>query len=538
MKKGRILIVDNEAILLGLWKQRIELEGYRVFVATNPIEAKEVIQANRVHVAIIDMKLTDHSDANDISGIELSEELDPLIVIIILTAYADIETMKRALAPRLGDKALAFNYIPKDGTSELLNAIKQAFEDRVKMNLDLGVKLSHRRPSGTLIYLKGEEAFEYLIDEVRDKSISALEKKEMADQLEEVFEKLFYAFHGIMISPISTKRGYSGAGVVFVERRDKEEGTASSVVVKFGIRKAIVREARNYEKYAKPFLQFRATEVGGPVYSQNLGGMMYTLVGADLKNVRNLRDCFDEDESLTAKVLERVFKETCQLWYRNRGKPQDLDLARLYRQQIGLFPYNKLEKALKDVFPEYDKKFTIAFSGLKEDFVNPVIWLKGREFPINGYACITHGDLHGGNILVDENGYPWLIDFFRTGPGHVFRDFVELEADIKFNCLETSDIEALYEFENSLSSSKKFDDSCKFENKKRIGELTKAFNLIRTLRGFAQSVAGSSNDIREYYIGILYHTINMIRYADITKERKRHALLSASIISQRLEKWK
>jgi len=68
---------------------------------------------------------------------------------------------------------------------------------------------------------------------------------------------------------------------------------------------------------------------------------------------------------------------------------------------------------------------------------------------------ITHGDLNGKNILVDENGHPWLIDFFRTGPEHVLRDFVELEADIKFNYLESGDMEALYEFESSLASPKK-----------------------------------------------------------------------------------
>lgn len=538
MKKGRILVVDNNMDVLELWRQRLEVEGYLVFTAGSPSEAKELIQTNRVHLAIIDLKLIDHSDLNDISGIELAKELDPLIVKIILTAFPDMETMKRALGPRLNGRALAFNYIAKDGPSELLQAIKLSFDTQIKINFDLEVKLTEKHPSGTLIYLAGEKAFEYLMDKVRDKSIDEMEKKEASEELGEVFAKLFYSFDQITISPISIKRGYSRTGVVSVEPSSEGEGTAASMIVKYGMRKAIVLEARNYERYVKPFLQFRATEVGDPAYTQNFGGMIYSLVGTNIANIRDFRDYYDEDESLIATTLRYLFKETCQLWYSNKEKARELNLAELYRRQVGLFPYRKLEKALRDLFPEYDKKFTVKFPGLKGSFINPVVWLKHREFPIRSHLCITHGDLNGKNILVDENGHPWLIDFFRTGPGHVLRDFVELEADIKFNYLETSDMEALHEFESSLTSLGKFDDSYKFKNRKNIDELTKAFNLIRELRTLAHSVVEPSNDMREYYIGILYHTINMIRYPNIRKERKRHALLSASLISQKLERWK
>ncbi|MEQ9327328.1 MAG: phosphotransferase [Rhodospirillales bacterium] len=42
-------------------------------------------------------------------------------------------------------------------------------------------------------------------------------------------------------------------------------------------------------------------------------------------------------------------------------------------------------------------------------------------------TCIRHGDLHGGNIVVSNNGMWKFIDFGRTGVGHVFEDFVILE---------------------------------------------------------------------------------------------------------------
>ncbi len=541
MKKGRVLIVDNDEGVANAWKQRLEVEGYLVLTAASPSEAKELMQTKRVHLAVIDLRLVDHPDPNDISGLMLANELDPLIVKVILTEFPGIETMKKALGPRLDGLTLAFDYISKkdDSPSKLVQTIKVAFEKRIRINFGLKARLTDKHPSaGTLIFLEAEKAFEHLLEEIRDKSIGDIKKKEASEELYEVFAKLFYLFDEITISPISTKRGYSKAAVVLVKPSSKEKGAGATVIVKFGTRRIIAVEAQNYAEYAKPFLQFRTTAVGDPAYTKSFGGMIYTLVGTNAEDIQDFMDCYSENEHLAVKALGHLVKRTCKLWYENKSRIQELSLSRLYKEQIELSSYEELERAFKDVFPEYDGKLTIELPGLEKSIINPVIWLKHRKFPIRSYLCITHGDLNGKNILVDENGYPWVIDFFRTGWGHVLRDFVELEADIKFNCLESSDMEALYEFESSLTSPKKFDDSYKFGNKKNIDELAKAFNVIRELRTLAHSVVEPRNDITEYYVGLLYHTINKIKYQNITKERKKHALLSASLICEKLEKWK
>ena len=539
MKKGRILLVDNELHILEMWKQRLELEGYIVFTASGPVEAKNLIQTTRVHLAIIDMRLADETTENDVSGIKLAAEIDPLIAKIILTGFPSIRTMKMAFGIESNGKASVFNYVSKEeGPSSLLQAIKSAFDIQVRMNFNLEVRLTQKQPSGTLVYLKGEKAFQYLIDEIENGSIGGMEKETAFEELGEIFEKLFYSFDHITIYPISERRGYSGSGVVLVEPSSEEDGMGASVIVKFGTRDSIDTESHNYEKHVKPYLRLRTTQVGDAVFSQSLGGIIYTLVGKSIEEICDFRDYYSEDEISVVESLRCLFEQACQWWYKNRSKPQQLNLAELYRRQVGLLSYEKLKKGLRDVFPAYDQKFSIEFPGLRGNFINPVVWLKGREFPIRSYLCVTHGDLNGRNILIDENGYAWLIDFFRTGSGHILRDFVELESDIKFNCLETGNIEALYEFESSLTSLKRFDDLCEFRNRHNIDELKKAFNIIKELRVLAHGVVKPSNDLREYYIGLFYNTINIIRYPDIRKERKRHALLSASLICQKLEKWK
>ena len=40
---------------------------------------------------------------------------------------------------------------------------------------------------------------------------------------------------------------------------------------------------------------------------------------------------------------------------------------------------------------------------------------------------IVHGDLHGGNIMVDSRSYAWLIDYGEVEDAHVFKDPAKLE---------------------------------------------------------------------------------------------------------------
>ena len=55
----------------------------------------------------------------------------------------------------------------------------------------------------------------------------------------------------------------------------------------------------------------------------------------------------------------------------------------------------------------------------------------GPDYPGPWYGII-HGDLHGGNIMVDSRSYAWLIDYGEVEDAHVFKDPAKLEACIWF----------------------------------------------------------------------------------------------------------
>ena len=51
------------------------------------------------------------------------------------------------------------------------------------------------------------------------------------------------------------------------------------------------------------------------------------------------------------------------------------------------------------------------------------------------WQAYTHGDLHADNVYADQHGRTCIIDYEKSGPGYILRDFVELETDIRLRLL-------------------------------------------------------------------------------------------------------
>jgi DNA-binding NtrC family response regulator len=90
---AHILVLDDELDAVGLLKRLFEGKGHRVFGFTEEEEAIAHARANRVDLAIIDIRL------KKILGIEVLEELRkiaPQIRAVLLTGYPTLETAQKA----------------------------------------------------------------------------------------------------------------------------------------------------------------------------------------------------------------------------------------------------------------------------------------------------------------------------------------------------------------------------------------------------------------------------------------------------------
>jgi hypothetical protein len=134
----------------------------------------------------------------------------------------------------------------------------------------------------------------------------------------------------------------------------------------------------------------------------------------------------------------------------------------------------------------------------------------------------------------------WLIDFARTGRGPILRDFVALEALVRWEWISSRRMTGLHRFEMILSQPDQLGAPLVLEDD-LPEDLQKAAQVIGTIRRLAADVEGASLD--EYLIGLLFHALRIVVSGGTDSPyqyrsrswRRAHALLSAAMLSQQIE---
>jgi DNA-binding NtrC family response regulator len=119
-KHASILIVDDEFSVRDSLYNWFRKERYEVTAAGNAREALQAMQERRYEVALLDIKMP------GMDGLELQEHIhriDPQIAVIMITAFASVDTAVRAL------KQGAFDYVTKPiDPDELSHLVHRALE--------------------------------------------------------------------------------------------------------------------------------------------------------------------------------------------------------------------------------------------------------------------------------------------------------------------------------------------------------------------------------------------------------------------------
>jgi NtrC-family two-component system response regulator AlgB len=111
----RILVVDDERNIRNTFRLAIESFGHDVELASNAADALQLLKtAGGFDVAFLDLKLSQESGLDLLSGLL---ELSPRLTIVMVTAFASIETAVEAM--RRG----AFDYLPKPCTPEQIRQV-------------------------------------------------------------------------------------------------------------------------------------------------------------------------------------------------------------------------------------------------------------------------------------------------------------------------------------------------------------------------------------------------------------------------------
>src|SRR5688572_23500536 len=119
MSKSTILVVDDEALIRWSLAEHLKSEGYDVLEAENGAAALEQL-SHGVDLVLLDYKLP---DTDGVSVLRKIKEFDQDILVILLTAYASVETAVEAM--KLG----AYHFANKPfNLDEIVAVVERALE--------------------------------------------------------------------------------------------------------------------------------------------------------------------------------------------------------------------------------------------------------------------------------------------------------------------------------------------------------------------------------------------------------------------------
>jgi len=124
--KPSLLIVDDDEVMVETLRNVLRKKGYELFCAASGNEALELLRKELVDLVLLDMRLPDVDGLEVLSKIK---ELDTEILVIMMTAYSDVESAVSAM------KAGAYHYINKPfELEELRLLIEKGLETKRLIN--------------------------------------------------------------------------------------------------------------------------------------------------------------------------------------------------------------------------------------------------------------------------------------------------------------------------------------------------------------------------------------------------------------------
>jgi CheY-like chemotaxis protein len=520
--KPRVLIVDNNERVQKMYKELITHWGYTPVIAQgvgNGLleDAKRKVREHRCQLALIDLRLVDDLDEEDDSGLKLVPEIKPAISLIV-SASVEIENIRKS------DEIGAASYIGKGEGPKVL---------KEKLEREAGKLCASRKeiaigPAGILAHIANvlceNVPFEY------------------HDQVTDAFVRLFPNAKSLQLKRLTTEASMTvprPKSVILKVFEDNKQ----PVIVKLARAYKMSIEVDRFQKYIQGYLKgYFHPLLSNPTILWDLGGAIYTSLGSTDSNTfskfYNEASVADIEYSLT-----HFFGQTWSPLYTELKQCRNVSLYREYCKVWGREWY---ERACKFRSLNSGEIFGKEFLKGKTP-IDPIAWIQenieeamseDRSIIASTALAITHGDLHGDNLLIDDNRNAWVIDFERSGEGHILQDFIELEGDIINRLISSSEnLPYFYQLCMLVIQDIELKD-LEAINIDIDNGVVKAIQTISILRRTAREISHIT-DARQYLLGLLFNTIfraTITPEKPLTEHQKR-ALILASMICHRLDHW-
>jgi len=530
-RKLRVLIVEDDLMTRQAHVDNVQRWGFESIVAEGVGDdllqnASLLARQRRCHLALVDKQLRGSYNPGDVSGLDLIEKLKPTVTILV-TGFADYDSTEAA------HQSGVFAVVAKRNGP---NAVKEALQKAARMWCpNVQVLWPHNWSAQEIVQAIGKENAD-------------------GSEIEDIIRRLFPNAQRVSLSPLHL----STIKNEFVDRKSSvvilaTEDDAVPVIVKLMRKELTARETSNYQKYITGRLgEIRYASQLGSEQLWNLGGIAYALIGSENKASRTFAEYYMScsDYSQVLAPLRDHFSTAWKVHFDRREEMRkplfDDYFSRLIKSGGGNHPSDIGSDMFLSLFANWNTYFAEPmFSNLAANLPNPVLWTyehRANSGTLRGTTqCVIHGNLRVDDLLVDELGLSWVVDFEETGFGHILRDFVSLEIDILTLTLTDQSIALrdCYEMWVLLLKSRQpaQPDPCEYTHRiAKNPNLLKGYEVITQLHRLAAEVTGYS-DRREFLWGLLLECMKRLMDDKLTARAAEILLLLSGMICHRLESW-
>lgn len=530
----RVLIVDNEEDIVDLYRELVTLWGYSPVIAQgvgNDLleDARKKARESRCQMALVDMRLVDNFDDDDMSGLNLIKDIKPAATIIV-SSYGTTE--------------LAVDIVKNSGAVDFFGKSDDPDKLKSKMDTVAGEICAARRAT----IIEPPEILDLIARTLFEPAKQI--PLEAHDQILDLLVRLFPKAKKLRLEKTSATIVSSDFSTVPRPRSVvllAYEDELQPVIVKVARAEKIRKEVGNFEEHIKG----RLVGKHNTIFIEHME--LWDIGGIRLSYVDALEGTFSSfvvSQSIEQirESLEKFFLKTWSAHYERASDVPEVSLFQLYCQVWGR---DWVGRACKASLPDASAQMSPHLWKIAKA-QDPLEWIKviienegGDRDPTmvkETKIAVIHGDLHADNLLIDDTHYCWVVDFERTGRGHILQDFIELETDIITRIACARDVfPSFYHFCVIVAGACIIDDPVFATPPFDDDETRKLLEVIEVIRRLAVQCTGIT-DFRQYLLGLYFNTIFR---ATITSQehngnremKELRAWMLACILSHRLSAW-
>lgn len=389
IKIMKLLLVEDNKTYASILSEQIGQLPSRptIFVAESRDSAIRQLETEFFDVVILDLEIPTQDGAFDIEAehgehvFYSARKLAPGTPVYVLTGTEGTDFLRRLVreGQRIdlwgdGNPIQTVDYYHKENGSELFKIVKKISES---IAITESVRINF-----------GAQAIDLPVEQRR-------------------VLKVFTRANGGTSCKVKRLGGLSDAIVLKITVMDSYGDIRCECVGKLGLAKHVRKEISAYDSEVK-HLQLGAFAHVLSFHDQGLRGFSGIFYAMAEEYKTTFFDLVIKDPAIALEVLARI-KEALKRWSA-ASKHSKITVGELRRRLVS-------DEAFTNIVEQHDLQYLIA--------------LEDRSVEI-ATSCV-HGDLHGGNVLINNEGVPVFIDFGDVGMGFTCLDPLTLELSLFFH---------------------------------------------------------------------------------------------------------